>query len=318
MKRRELLQGMALAGVWAASDRPVRADGPPERGGPYTGMGRVVQVHHPGATDESYRVNSPVVAEMIEAGLRELTGEPTSEEAWSLILPGYKPGAGIGIKVNAINRLVPTNPSLVEAAAGSVARSGVRPRDIIIWDRYTKSLRRAHYSVNLHEDKVRCFGTDEPGVGHDGSDRARILGHELKLSRILTTLTGHLINAPVLKDHGATGFTFALKNHYGTIPLRDGIPFSLGAIMRMHGNGGDPQIAELNAASTIRLKTRLILGDALIGIVSGGPGGAPQWRPNSIILSRDPVAADSVALDLLDRRRSETGLEEIRPRVQWL
>jgi uncharacterized protein (DUF362 family) len=281
-------------------------------------MGRVVLVYHPGVTDSSYRVNPAVAADMIEAGLRELTGDATAEEAWPLILSGYKPGSGIGIKVNAINRLVPTNPSLVEAAAGSIVRSGVRPRDIIIWDRYTKSLRRARYSVNLHEDKVRCFGTNEPGMGHDDRNRARTLGHELKLSRILTTLTGHLINAPVLKDHGASGFTFSLKNHYGTIPLRDGLPFSMGAIMRMHGNSGDPQIAELNAASAIRLKTRLILGDALIGVVSGGPGGAPQWRPNSIIVSRDPVAADSVALDLLDKQRKETGFGEIRPRVRWL
>jgi uncharacterized protein (DUF362 family) len=281
-------------------------------------MGQVVLVHHRDATDSAYRVNRAVAVEMIERGLQELSGRPTVEQAWMKLLPGYKTGSAVGIKVNVINRLVPTSPRLVEAAAGSMTKSGIAPHDIIIWDRDTKSLSRARYKINLHGDGVRCFGTDEGGVGHDNEVRAKALGHELKLSRILTSLTDHLINAPILKDHGSTGFTFALKNHYGTIPLRDGVPFSMGAVMRMHRNGGDPQIAELNAAPAIRSRTRLILGDALIAIASGGPGGAPQWRPNSLILSLDPVAADSVALDLLDKRRREMGLGAIRPRVRYL
>ena len=80
MKRRELLQGLALAGAWAGAVRPARGDAPPEKGDPYAGMGRVVLVHHPGATDSSYRVNVSIVTDMIEAGLLQGAGDEIRRE----------------------------------------------------------------------------------------------------------------------------------------------------------------------------------------------------------------------------------------------
>jgi len=318
MDRRDFLKILAATGLYAPSLKAAGAVENPASREPYPGAGKVLVVHHAGATDRGYRIDRETIRFMIDRGIVEFTGANDIASAWGKIFPGYRPGKAVGIKVNTINNLVPTHPELVLALADSMVEAGVRPGDIIIWDRWTRSLRKARYPVNLYGNRVRCFGTDEPGVGHDGKNRAAVAGRRLKLSRILTDLSQYLVNAPVLKDHKITGLTFALKNHYGTIPLRDGIPWSVADILRLHANGGDPQIAELNAAAMIRKKTRLVLGDALVGIPAGGPSGAPQWRPNRIIFSRDPVAADSVALGLLDGRRREIGLRPVGPRVKYL
>jgi hypothetical protein len=68
---------------------------------------------------------------------------------------------------------------------------------------------------------------------------------------------------------------------------------------------------EINANLNIAQKTVLTLGDALFGASSVAATPAP-WTtfggsPNSLLLSRDPVAIDSVMCDLL---RAQWGLDE--------
>jgi hypothetical protein len=100
-----------------------------------------------------------------------------------------------------------------------------------------------------------------------------------------------LINVPALKEHGTSGFTSALKNHYGTVN---------GPNM-LHGNSCDPAIPELNALPVIQQKTRLIVGD-LIRIC---PYNWNQMtRENAIAMSFDPVAHDVVARQMLIARRA--------------
>jgi hypothetical protein len=51
--------------------------------------------------------------------------------------------------------------------------------------------------------------------------------------------------------------------------------------------------------SPIKDKHIISIGDAITGIISGGPSGTPQVSPKSIILSADPVACDTVARQML-------------------
>jgi uncharacterized protein (DUF362 family) len=110
-----------------------------------------------------------------------------------------------------------------------------------------------------------------------------------------------LINVPVLKDHRRAGVTLSLKNHYG----------SISEPWLCHDGFCNPYIANLNAASQIKDKTKLILCDALFGIYKGGPQGAPQWINRQLLASTDPVALDHTGLTIIEHQRREQGVSLI-------
>jgi hypothetical protein len=81
--------------------------------------------------------------------------------------------------------------------------------------------------------------------------------------------------------------------------------------MRVHRNNCDPYIAQVNSVPDVKNKTRLIICDALLGQYDGGPGGAPQWLNNQLIISKDSVAVDYEGLMIIEQKRRDKGLESI-------
>jgi len=116
-----------------------------------------------------------------------------------------------------------------------------------------------------------------------------VAGIPVKLSNILLECDA-LINVPVLKVHGMSGTSYALKNHYGTVDAPETLHNPLSRC-----------IAELNALPEIRDRTRLVIGDAL-GVCLYGASVWPYWREekahDSILVSFDPVAVDTEGLRL--------------------
>jgi hypothetical protein len=103
-------------------------------------------------------------------------------------------------------------------------------------------------------------------------------------------MADYMVNISVLKNHGTAGVTLCLKNHYGTCN-------SPGTI---HGGDCDPYIPALNNLVPIKNTQCIHICDALFGVYSGGPGGSPQFSPNTLIMSRDIVAVDYWGRELLD------------------
>jgi len=270
----------------------------------------VVIVGHPRAVDDNWRINASVVQEMVDRAILEWSGTSSLQDAWAKILPGLQDTHMIAIKVNCINRHLSTHPPVVHAIVESLRRFGVADHQILIWDRRKRELERAGFRLN-RDSGVQCFGTDWEDIGYDEEERAVVEGHRIKLSRILTQMSDHLINVPVLKDHNTSGVSLSLKNHYGSIPLLDDLPWSALTLKRMHAHRADPQIAHLNAAPAIRDKTRLVVCDALLGIYNGGPSGAPQWANRQILVDDDPVAVDYHGLQIIEDKRTEQGLGSI-------
>ncbi|RKY03353.1 hypothetical protein DRP77_06300, partial [Candidatus Poribacteria bacterium] len=259
---------------------------------------KVVYVHDPSFSSEM-KLNPEPMRSAIEALIKELTGKSSTSEAWMAILKGYEKGQVVGIKVNCINRRCPSHPEVVYALVESMLDAGVAEEDIIIWDRRSDELeRKGGYRLNREGKGVRCFGTDEPGWGYEEKP-VLIEDQRVRLSRILTRCD-HLINVPVLKDHGRAGVTLSLKNHLGSVDQPK----------LLHGNNCDPYLAKLNALPEIRGKTRLILLDAVLGICKGGPGGPPQFAPNILAASTDTVAIDRFGLDLINEERRKRDLDE--------
>ena len=303
VSRREFIRTALIGGIGLAA-----APGLLKGSESGSGVSRIVYVENP-AFSKEMRINPEPLREAIDSLLMKLTDTNSISEAWKALLPGYEKGQVIGIKVNCINRWMPSHPEVVHALVESLLEFGVPENDIVIWDRRNDELeRKAGYKLNSGQTGIRCFGTDEPGWGYDTENPVEVGGQTKYLSKIITRLCDHLINVPVLKDHGLAGVTLSMKNHYGTVEN----PGTL------HGNNCDPFIAELNAVPYIRDKTRLILLDAILGICKGGPGGKPQFAPNILAVGLDPVAMDTFGLKLINEERKRRGLEEVTAKAKHI
>ena len=157
----------------------------------------------------------------------------------------------------------------------------------------TSELETAGFPVNKDGAGVRCYGND----GEYTKDW-EIKGRTVGLSNILLSCDA-LINIPVLKSHMIAGISFAMKNHYGTV-------FNPGSL---HANIGR-RLAELNALPPIKDCTRLIIGDVLAACVNyreSYPFWEQDWTGDSVLMSFDPIAHDTVGLDILSQLQTDTG-----------
>jgi len=252
---------------------------------PATETSRVVVVRHGGVWAD----NSPdptIVLQMLDDGLRTLTGTGEAFAVWHRLFDREE---RVLLKVNCIAYGGPTQPAVTYAVAQRLQDAGLRAENILIFDRTDHELRAAGYSLNDGGPGVQCHGS-------------RGEGSEVVLSQARVRFYQEIdscdaiVNLPTPKQHGGAGISVALKNHYGSVN-RPG---------KLHGDWCDPAIAELNAQSNIQAKTRLVLGAALS--VSPRDWNQPV-REHALLLSFDPVALDTVARDILVRRRQAAGLD---------
>jgi uncharacterized protein (DUF362 family) len=145
-------------------------------------------------------------------------------------------------------------------------------------------------------------------VEHGGSyDRSRTLnssGGLCPIDTIAVNRTDVTVNLPVLKDHGVSGVTLALKNiAFGCYEHHRGA----------HDNGCDPFIAEACEHFAASVKVPLIVLDATEACVDGGPRPADRsrlWRENAIYVATDPVALDVVCRRVIMAERARRGLPD--------
>jgi uncharacterized protein (DUF362 family) len=193
----------------------------------------------------------------------QLTGADHPEEAWKRF---FEPGDVVGIKVNPVGRAPRSGePGRVPGAVGSVSSpevllevvrglksAGVKPTDIVVFERYAQEFRDAGYLdvMGCREmDGTRWFAS---GLGYDAQQLdiegyqtatshrrperdAHVTGydpdvfvsmgfaapiHDPKddrrfrshLSVIVTRMVNKIVTIPCLKDHRSAGVTLALKN----------------------------------------------------------------------------------------------------------
>ena len=238
-----------------------------------------------------------IVAEMVNQGLLTFTGKTKVVDAWGQF---FKPGMRVGFKLNLLGRpLVFTARELTNAMVAGALVAGVKPDDVIVWDR-----------------KPEHFGADTyvPGRGPRGEQimtgtnystiAAETSGGPAVIDRIPVELTDVTVNLPVMKDHGGAGDTFALKN----------IAFGCYRNHRQaHGGNCEPFISETCAHFMATVKMPLIVVDSTEGCFDQGPGpGTPDvlWRENAIYVGTDPVAMDTVCCDVLMEKRRAVGLHD--------
>ena len=252
-------------------------------------IARDAALHSPGGQLDEKRV-----LDLLDRAIAAYTGRDHPVEAWRRIVPVDKV---IGLKVNGLGgRGISTHAALVMAVCERMQQAGVKPGNIVIWERDTRSLEACGLTVNTDPSRVRCYGNDVGGYEDQQAAFGRV---SVRLAKILTRECDMVINLPILKDHSEAGVTFSMKNMYGVVQR----PYEL------HANNCNPAVADLNCIPAVRDKVRFTIGDAMTAVYNGGPGFRPEylWQPNALIVGEDRVAVDHTAWQMIERKRAEAG-----------
>jgi uncharacterized protein (DUF362 family) len=274
--------------------------------------GRVVEI-----SDErsiiANRVSQPVVRQMMQQGMRELTGEKDLRLAWSKFI---QPQDIVGIKVNPSGApACCSSPEIVREIVAAVQSVGVPARNIFVYDRYAYEMDIASYQA-LVPVGVRVTGVQEHKLDVSGYDanifcEANFFGEwetRSYMAGIVSSGLTKIINVPTMKDHSAAGVTGCLKNlGYGTFNNVDRShrrPFSF----------TDPLIGIMCSVEPLRSKAVLHVMDGTRMVWHGGP---LTQNPNFILpaglimVGTDPVAMDTIELEKIEAKRLKEGAPSV-------
>lgn len=257
---------------------------------------RIIRVESPRVWRGDSR-DPEVVAAMVDQGLMTFTGAPKAADAWRTY---FKPGMRVGLKINLLGRpLVFTAHAVTNAVAAGALAAGVKPDDLVVWDRKAEHFGPATYQPGRgpHGERILTGGVYS-------STMVDTSGGPAPLDRIPLEETDITVNLPVMKDHGGAGVTFALKNiAFGCYRNHRGA----------HGGNCEPFITETCSHFFATQKMPLIVLDATEGCFDGGPApGNPDvlWREHAIYVGTDPVAMDVVCREVLMAKRRAVGLHD--------
>jgi len=307
---------------------------------------KVVRIYDPRATSWDYSteryldfVDQNVVDEMVDRGVCELMSAGDPKSAWKEIMAAYEPGDIIVIKPNFNNvnhgyKELITSPQVVAAVIrGLVLHLSVPEDNIYVYDlckvipdEIVKN--RIPYRVKYVGRRVVRSLKDKIHLqlrrGLEAPDRRapikmseRVVdrsGREVTcyMPKVLTQ-AHHLINIAVLTNHIYLLASGPLKNHFGTVRFSnlESYPVCL------HGSVLTSAIYDINRNLHVREKTRLVVVDALFGTYGRGHfSGIRRWKtfpcengtPNSVFISRDAFAAESVVCEHVRKEREYHGL----------
>jgi uncharacterized protein (DUF362 family) len=240
----------------------------------------------------------PTAARRALAGaLVAATGAASAEASARLL---FRPSDTVGIKLNCLGgRNLAPRVALVDALAAILGEAGLATERIVAFDRSSRELQRAGFTIRHSGGDYLCYGIDndydpEPSTsGQIGSCFARLVS---------TTCTA-LISFGVVKDHDLAGVSAGLKNLYGLIHNPN----------KYHDNNCDPYVADVLHHPFVGGKLRLTVLDGVVGQYHGGPAYRPDttWPLGVVAASTDPVACDAWAWRTIDGERTRRGLETL-------
>ncbi len=278
--------------------------------GPYPG--KVVSVKSSKCLSENgERINADVVREMMERGMRTLTGEQKTIDAWRRF---FEPADIVGIKVNVVGHpWVVSSHEVVAEVVRNLMAVGVKPQQIFLYDRFQDQLDAVNYAprmpagVQIASAERQNRNTDKQSYDPLVYVEADLFGEEDTRSNIMRLISQRLtkiVNIPNIKDHGATGATGCLKNiAYG----------GFSNVARTHFKGKSfthSFVGTLASVEPVRSRTVLQIMDGLRGVWHGGPFARSLkyvFYPKQIMFGTDPVAIDRLLVDIIDNERKARG-----------
>ncbi len=245
----------------------------------------VVHVRRPEVVDRD-SIHAIVLREMIEDSIKALTDTRRPADAWNRLLSADDV---IGIKFNQVgSRELDSSDVLAAQLVRSLGDAGFSPQRIML--------------IEAPGNLPAKLGTRPAVHGWSGGEVPFGPASD-ELAAVLQEVTA-IINVPFLKTHNIAGITGCLKNLSHALVRRPG---------RYHDQGCAPYVGSIVALPQIRSKIRLNVVNAIRALFTGGPhvlaGGI--WNHAALIVSKDPVAADAVGLDIINDERSRRSLPQI-------
>lgn len=301
---------------------------------------RVVTVHDSnsstweGEGNPNNYMNQTEIDKMVDLGIMELTGTTSPQEGWRKIIP-YTDGQSVAIKLNFNNNQdyskglylnEDSNKNMLNypAVVNSVIR-GLKSIDVPsdkIW--LTDPSRPVHdqFRERISDKGVQYYINHNCEAYIEGRPNVSITGYVSDSSVYASTSTTYaekirpaqvfvnatyIINMPQLKGHGMPSVgrvTASLKNNFGSVY------YSADALGSSPVHKAEPfakLLADINNNSVFRDKTRLVVGDGIMGNPDINYGPPTLWNsfgnkpPETLFFGVDPVATDSVMVDYIRR-----------------
>ncbi len=263
-------------------------------------MSKVVIIKGKNVFSAADEINEKVFLIMLEKGFSILMEQNHITDNLHRLLPDDK---SIGIKINTIGgKNISTRPLSALGLARMISEKNNRVQQIIIWDRTNRELKDAGYKLELNRAGIRIFGTDTQGVGYNQG----LVSH-LNIGSLFSSIQVDYVSASIslaiLKDHGLAGVTAGMKNYFGAVHNPN----------KYHDTNCNPYVAEVFDIDIIKKKHRLTILDGLIVQYHRGPSFHPKWadKQGILIFSIDPVAADRVGWQIIEKLRAEKGLPSL-------
>jgi len=286
--RRQFLKHSAglAAGALTAQRRSFGFDSQPTTSAvaPGQAAGRVVELWSDRVV-AGRMVHRHILREMLERGIQEFFGQPSAAEGWRTLL---KDDDVIALKFNQSGAAgIGTTPVFARALVAGLLAADFRPEQLVLLELPKRVIEpETRRPAQGWTQRVYDFGS--------GRDR---------LMAVVEEVTA-IINVPFLKTHNIAGMSGCLKNLSHAFVRHPG---------RFHANGCDPFVADIVALPAIRDRVKLHVMDALRVVSAHGPDAREEDidLAGTVLISRDPVAADTVGQDILDARRLVRGLPRL-------
>ncbi len=206
----------------------------------------------------------------------------------------YVYGDNIVLKINAVwDKVYPcvtTSPMVIEAVIRMIQKH-INPKKLILVDTDTAAMMHT-------DDSFKILGIEKLakkyGVGLVGLTKSKfevihyngiVLNH-LKISKTLLA-ANCIITLPIMKTHGLSHLTFAIKNQWGCIhDMRHNFHLVLAKALADVNMYFKPQI-------------RFAVGDALVAMEGTGPKTGTPVEVGYVFASSDLVAMDALACDVM-------------------
>jgi uncharacterized protein (DUF362 family) len=256
----------------------------------------VVGVASCGATDAGSIAANEARA-VVASALERAVGVEGGARAASAL---FKSSDTVAIKVNCLaGKAMSPRVELVEALVDLVADAGVDRRRIIVFERSSRELERAGFTIRRSGPPYVCIGTDNDYQRRPSTSGA--IGS--CFATLVATGCTALVSFGVVKDHDLSGISAGMKNWYGVIHNPN----------KYHDNGCDPYIVDVARHPFIAGKLRLTVLDGVRAQCHGGPAfrASALFDLARVAASTDPVAIDAWAWQVIERERARRGMRSL-------